>query len=282
MLHISIVISTHNNFTYKNGCLESVILAINNQININFETIIVDTASDEKNIKFLQRLHKKNPKIKVIYSIINNVSVGRNIGAKAANSELILFLDDDVLLPEKDILEQLVKQAKNKEYGLSATRLWTFKGWYQKNKKFLNEKITQKACDYAIPTSEPNPEVRRKKNDRHLIRTYIGNFGFIKKSALIDVGYWDEYYEGYGREDNAMAFKLYMKYGKPAILEELCVIHVWHEIAKEKYEQLEKNKKIFDRLLKENRIEKFHIGRILYNKDDVVEFIDRNQVNPST
>jgi lysozyme family protein len=63
-----------------------------------------------------------------------------------------------------------------------------------------------------------------------------------------------------------------MKYGRPAILDDLCVVHIWHEISKTNYKQLEENKNIYNHILKENGIKNFHTGRILYNESDVIEF----------
>ena len=271
-MYISIVIITHNNFTSKDGCLESVVLSLKNQINVNYEIIVVDNLSDATNIRYLQTLQKKYPEVRIVYNSENNISIGRNIGAKYANYELILFMDDDILLPKKDILECLLKSARNSEYGFSAIRLWTPEGWYEKNKGILNKRIMDSVQDYKIKASEPLPEIRRKKNNRHLIRTYIGNFGFIRKSALVDVGYWDEAYKGYGIEDDTMVFKLYMKYQRPVLLNEICVIHIWHRIKEQNYVQLSENRKIYDNLLKKYGVKKFHTGRLLYNENKVVEF----------
>jgi len=274
-LNISIVIITYNNLTLKNGCLESVILSLYNQINVSYEIIIVDNSSNKKNIKYLQKLQKKYITLHVIYNSVNNISMGRNIGAKNANYELILFMDDDIILPQKNILEKMIVNATNKEYGFSAIRLWTPEDWYKKNKRLLNRKIRKKVHNYDIQASEPLPEIRRKNNNRHLIRTYIGNFGFIKKNALIEVGYWDECYKGYGVEDDAMVFKLYLKYHRPVILNNICVIHIWHNIKDHNYKQLNENKKIYDSLLKKHGIDNFHIGRLLYNESNVIEFTNQ-------
>ena len=130
------------------------------------------------------------------------------------------------------------------------------------------------ADSYDIITKIPDPIVRGKKNNRHLIRTYIGNFGFVRKDVLKDVGMWNEDYLGYGVEDDTMAFKLYMKYGRPLIFKDLSVVHVWHNIKEKNYIELETNRKKFEEILNKNKVKVFHVGRILYEEDDVIEWIE--------
>lgn len=272
-MNFSIVIITHNNFSMKSGCIETVLLSIERQRKINCEIIVVDNDSTNQDKKKLRVLSLKHPNVKFLFNFQNNISKGRNLGALSAKYDYIIFMDDDTILNDNLTLASMQNMIKDHLYGYSATRLWTVEGWYENNKDKIHEKILKNTTNYAIITTEPKPEVRRKKNNRHLVRTYIGNFGFIKKEALKNVGMWNEDYCGYGVEDDTMAFKLYMKYGRPLILNGISVIHVWHEINKKNYLELNANKNKFDLLLKNNGVKIFHVGRILYEEENVIEWI---------
>lgn len=271
-MKLSVVIITHNNFSEKNGCIETVLLSILHQKNINAEIVVVDNNSKVSDQIKLKNLVDHFDKVKLIYNPINNISKGRNLGAENANSNYIIYMDDDMILNNNLILYNLSKLIGDHVYGYSATRLWTQECWYENHKEEINKNILKNADTYDIITKIPDPVVRGKKNNRHLIRTYIGNFGFVRKDALKDVGMWNEDYSGYGVEDDTMAFNLYIKFGRPLILKELSVVHVWHNIKEKNYIELEANKKKFEDILNKNKVKVFHVGRILYEEDDVIEW----------
>jgi glycosyltransferase involved in cell wall biosynthesis len=271
-MKLSVVIITHNNFSKKNGCIETVLLSILHQKNIDAEIVVVDNKSNISDQIKLKNLVDRFNKVKLIYNPINNISKGRNLGAENAKSDYIIYMDDDMILNNNLILYDLSKLIGNHVYGYSATRLWTQEGWYESHKEEINKNILKNTDSYDIITEIPDPIVRNKKNNRHLIRTYIGNFGFVRKDALKNVGMWNEDYLGYGVEDDTMAFNLYMKFGRPLILKELSVVHVWHNIKEKNYIELEANKKKFEDILNKNKVKVFHVGRILYEEDDVIEW----------
>lgn len=276
-MDISVILITYNNYTLKSGCIETVLLAIQNQICKSFEIIIVDNSSSEADTTKLKNFISsiECPKIKYISNEVNNISTSRNIGAKKAQSELLLFLDDDMLLSNPYILQTVINASNYAVYGLSAVRLWTKKDWYSQNKHFVDNLLRSKNFDdYSkmITSSQPDPKVRKKNNNRHLLRTYIGNFGFVKKEALINVGLWDEKIKGYGTEDDLLTFVLYMKYGNPFLMNDIQVYHIWHEISENNYVQLENNTKAYKEMLKQYNIREFHIGRLLYNENNIIEY----------
>ena len=277
---MTIVIITHNNYSYKNGCIESVIYSLLNQVGIHFEIVVVDNCSNEDNYLMLQQFIDSlnvSFSIKLIRNSVNNISKGRNLGIQNATTDLIVFMDDDIVLIEKDTLGRVKLLSNKYSYGYSAIRLWTPENWYESNKDGLELRLTQNEENYEIQTVVPEPSVREKKINRHLIRTYIGNFGFAHKEVLVQVGFWDEFYTGYGIEDDTMALKLFIQYGRPALLNNISVVHIWHKISKDNYNQLSENKTIFDQILRKNGIKCFHVGRLLYDEDHVIDYLDENR-----
>lgn len=189
---ISVIIVTHNNYGLKNGCIESVILSLLVQKNIELEIIVVDNASSDEDVEQLENyiFSLKNKSIVLVKNVINNISSGRNLGAKFASGNVLVYMDDDMILPNKNIIFRLGEFAANHIYGYAAVRQWTEENWYNRNKNEVNELLISDDDEICIRVSRPNPEIRRKKIDRHLIRTYIGNFGFIRKEALTNIGFW--------------------------------------------------------------------------------------------
>lgn len=276
VMSISVIIITHNNYAQKNGCVESVILSVLFQEFGEYEIIVVDNDSDqedsEKLLKFISIYCNKVP-IKFLKNPHNNISTGRNIGYKAAKYELILYIDDDVIVTDKYALQIVSHLAKDNTYGYSATRQWLKEGWFENNKDEIERAFINRDEEFVFKLAEPDPNVRKKKNNRHLLRTYIGNFGFILKDSLIEVGGWDENYRGYGCEDDDLALRLYLRYGRPSILKKITVTHVWHKISEINYEQLETNERIYRNKLVNLGISIFHVGRLMYEEEGIIDYM---------
>lgn len=115
-LKLSVVITTRNRASDLKGCLES--LSNSSGLTYDFEVIVVDDASTDatsqmspeefpiRNLSFLRN------------STQSMMVRTRNKGARAANGELVLFVDDDNILAP-DMIEKLVGFADNHpDYGI--------------------------------------------------------------------------------------------------------------------------------------------------------------------
>ncbi len=113
-MQVAVIIATMNREKELKRCIDS----ISSQTVLPKELIIVDDGNlNQKNIKEMipdeigYKYHKKDKP---------SVSASRNIGAKLAGSEIVLFLDDDVVL-EPNYIEELMnvfENDKKKEIGV--------------------------------------------------------------------------------------------------------------------------------------------------------------------
>lgn len=103
---VSIIIPTYNRKNELLGCLDSVYRSSYN----NIETIVVDNASIDGTTKLVRKLY---PQTEIIELDRNTgVTGGRNVGAKIAKGDFILFLDSDVII-DKLMIDALVKVMLN-------------------------------------------------------------------------------------------------------------------------------------------------------------------------
>ena len=93
---VSIIITYYNLWKYIHDCVFSIL----NQEYKNFEIIIVNDNSDEKNFKILKKISAKN--LKIINLEKNKGQLGAFLeGLKIAQGEFICTVDaDDILLPD--------------------------------------------------------------------------------------------------------------------------------------------------------------------------------------
>ena len=101
---ISVVIVSHNRVSY----IRPLLLSLANQSRPPDEVVIVDDASKEPIVKHItdivDLLQKKSVKVKV-YRTVREIGLGaaRSLGAKLAQGDIIVFLDDDVILGSNTI-----------------------------------------------------------------------------------------------------------------------------------------------------------------------------------
>jgi len=106
---ISIIIPTFNEEKFLPNLLES----IRRQTFRKYEIIIADNFSKDKTREIAKRFGCK---------IVDGglPAVGRNNGARAAKYNLLLFLDADVELRDKDFLKKLVRKYQKKHFDLAS------------------------------------------------------------------------------------------------------------------------------------------------------------------
>lgn len=95
---ISLVICTYNRCKYLPAAFESIVLQ---QVSKdNYELIVVDNASSDDTSTIVRNFIQSNPQITCRYVFEENkgLSFARNRGIKEAKTEIIAYVDDDVML----------------------------------------------------------------------------------------------------------------------------------------------------------------------------------------
>jgi glycosyltransferase involved in cell wall biosynthesis len=121
MMKVSIIVPALNEERYIGQCLES----IKKQTYKNYEIIVVNSGKDNT-AKIARRYTKK-----VINRKTNGPAAARNIGAKAARGDILVFADADVRFG-RDFLKRIVKKF-NKDLGGA---IFMLKFYDAKNKTF--------------------------------------------------------------------------------------------------------------------------------------------------
>lgn len=90
-LPFSIIIPTLNEEKF----LPRLLTSLKNQTDKDFEVIVVDGGSTDKTIQKAKKYEKFLPSLTIISSEKQNVSYQRNLGAKIAKGDYLIFLDAD-------------------------------------------------------------------------------------------------------------------------------------------------------------------------------------------
>jgi glycosyltransferase involved in cell wall biosynthesis len=61
----------------------------------------------------------------------NNISYARNLGVKKGDSDIILFMDDDVVIGHNNYFSRIVEIMKHNDFCCGARRFWTTTEWHK-------------------------------------------------------------------------------------------------------------------------------------------------------
>ncbi|MEM9001909.1 MAG: glycosyltransferase [Cyanobacteria bacterium P01_F01_bin.86] len=87
---ISAIICTHNRDDYLGAAIDSLLT----QDHADYEVIVVDNASTDNTRKIVEA-RLSEPRLQYVYEATLGLSVARNAGAKAAQGDILAYLDDD-------------------------------------------------------------------------------------------------------------------------------------------------------------------------------------------
>lgn len=132
---ISIIIPVYNAQEYIAECLNSIC----KQIYSNFEVIVIDDASTDKTLDEINKIIKKDNRIKLFKNEKNmGCAYSRNLGLQMYKGEFITYVDADDVITE-DYLEKLYDNIKKFNADISICQHKKF----IKNKKILENNFNK-------------------------------------------------------------------------------------------------------------------------------------------
>lgn len=115
---VSVVIPAYNEATYIDRLLE----ALSKQNFESFEVIVSDASSGDGTDKVAADF-KSQLDIRLVSSPPRGPGAGRNIGAKAARGDWLLFLDADVDITDRDFIKKLLEHTKSNNWDTSSAKM---------------------------------------------------------------------------------------------------------------------------------------------------------------
>ena len=128
-MKVSVIIPTFNEERVIGNCLNS----LGKQSFKDLEIIVVDDGSKDKTLQVLSELRVMSDELRIIEQDHVGVGVARNLGAKSANGEILVFVDADMEF-EPDFIEKLVDPIisgqvigtfSKEEYVLNKDNVWS-------------------------------------------------------------------------------------------------------------------------------------------------------------
>jgi glycosyltransferase involved in cell wall biosynthesis len=278
---VSCIVLAHDSQIDKADCVLHTLRSIFNQDYSNIELIFVEN-SHNKSVRLISAINngikcwnrKINPlEIKIINNK-NSLDMGssRNIGAKRSSGDILVFIDDDTIILEKNAFSRIVSLARKYDSGYGAKRLWTKGNLFQKNSKKILEELCLEKFSLVKRIVGPPPVMIRGSYQSQLLlsNTFITNFGFCTREKFFSIGSYPSY-KGRGFHDDCLMYKLFKSNAKTILLDDMTVVHVNHTI---NYRPGENIDEYFYDLITDGYYW-FHVEKIFkrknYSKDKILE-----------
>ena len=216
-MKISVIVTVYNRFEYARNILKCLI----NQTYPIYELIFADDGSNGNLLEAVEDLIPKcNFKIKHVYQedFGFRLARSRNNATRVSEGEFLMFLDQDVIFPNK-FIEQIVSKAKS---GRLVYCKPVMSNSTQKNKlQDLMEIDENYSTLYKVIDTEQK-KLKRKvyKKDKFYNFLYLlklrdrgaklsGMFFSLYKEDFMKINGFDENYEGWGYEDDDFCNRLF-------------------------------------------------------------------------
>lgn len=171
-----------------------------------------------------------------------NISYARNIGVQESSSEIIVFMDDDVILGGNDYFKRIISIMEQSDFCCGAFRYWTNTEWHKYLS--LNYQMNHNLMILKSKSFLPQSIERSSGNLNCSEYSYIGNLGAIKRNVFNAIGGFDEDYEGWLYQDTDLMMRLCYHNHIYEILSYtgMFCYHLAHAADKQLYRKINKDK----------------------------------------
>lgn len=238
-MKVSVVVTTFNRSLQLRRGISTL---LNQPTKVPYEIIIVDDGSQDDTKMMVRALTEvgksKGVEVKYIYLDYPQHRIScypKNVGIRQADGNVLVFCESELLHVNRT-LDQLV--GKLEEFPASipvVTQIWTmgeliYKALSEEDfrdpQRILHHRHAQLTTSSNMNnTNAPNADwgITGSKN------CVTGAFFACWKKDMVEIGGWDESFEGFGFDD----FDLFMRfglYGRPLLhCNDIIIVHQWHE-----------------------------------------------------
>lgn len=242
-MEIDVVIPTANNITEKKFSLYYTIRSVLAQSVQPKNIIIVVNSTNSDNI--FEKIKEEFGKTVVILDgtkMQNNISFARNVGAQYGGSEIILFMDDDVVIANNDSLFKISQKMQSLDFYCAAHRFWTNTNWEKMLRRDYTLNHIQHILTYKTFLPKSIERLTGKQNFHEY--SFIGHFGAITRSVFNEIGAFDENYLGWSYQDTDLMMRLCKANYRHGLmyLDGISVFHLSHGVDKSKSTISNKNR----------------------------------------
>jgi len=191
MVELSVVIPTYNRLHELREVVPT--LLAQDLPHDRYELLVCDSNSTDGTAEYLAGVSVEHPQVRHLPGNYTGRAAARNAGIEAAQGEIVLFNDSDILA-SPDLLS--VHLQRHRERDKIAVV-----GWEVQVKDLADYAYKR---DHAEERGHLHPPTRKKLSWLYFL---TGNAS-VRRADLLEVGCFDESFTGYGHEDLELGYRL--------------------------------------------------------------------------
>ncbi len=232
-LSYGVAIPTGDSFEKKGGSIRHTLCSVLNQTLKPNVISIVSNGTENEHVKIIEFINslQTDINIKILHVVGSNRPKSRNLAVDVMqNEDFLVFLDDDTVVSETTLIHNLILKIieEKVDFFYGAQRLWTTpRGWFEENSEPILEEVRKGDCTLLKKnaTSDMNIIGRTENEAAALNRSFIANFGIVKRKIFSKVGGFDNELDLF--DDDMLTFRL-ANIGKGISTLKASVFHVNH------------------------------------------------------
>lgn len=228
IIKYSVIVPTHESHTAKRRSIEIVLRQLHRFCRDDAEIIVVDANSKDSTRTFLAA-ERSSGRISLVASPVRlSRAAARNIGAKRARGDWLLFMDDDCLLTHP-IFPVLDRSLRDGAFACGALRRWLRPDWSPDE---LIALIEGRDPELLIKQTFVPKGIDRIAGQLDLSDcSFLTHFGLIERKRFEALGGFDEGFCGWGHEDLDLMVRSYAENERFVNLRSsIEVVHLTHPI----------------------------------------------------
>lgn len=222
---LTAIIPTHNNLTWKQGCLANVLDMIERASSVVEETIVVDNASTDETRQCYGSSPRENVRV-IVCDVQNNRAAARNAAARRAKTDFLVFLDDDTLVDPARMIA-LAGNVNQQTFYTCATRRY-FPLGAPRSAIGTATKTGQLQALTNWCTRVTGGDSLLSPSQKTQMFSSVSNFSIIPRKLFEAVGGFNESFEGWGMEDTELLARLIHTAPLSNLFGSMNVVHIDH------------------------------------------------------
>jgi GT2 family glycosyltransferase len=195
---VSVVVSNHNGC--RIGILPHCLGSIFRLDYPRFEVLVVDNASDDESVEFLEKYFSRQ-QVRIVKNLENNYSKGLNMGAREAKGEFIAYFNNDTEVDSHYLKEIVRAFQQESNVGLAQGKLLSF------HDRTRIDSVGETMDLFGNPVSIGGGKLDYPGKEPLDILSASGSACICRRSALEEAGYYDERYHIF-YEDMDLALRM--------------------------------------------------------------------------
>lgn len=239
----SVIIPTIKDIVESHSSIVYTVRSILDQSVPADKIIIVSRENNTSTNEELLRRFENQIQLVTYPSDIMNISYSRNLGASYAESDNLVFMDDDIVLGEYNVAEITNRVLLHYDFCCGAKRLWSPMNWGEYLDELYSIEHARRILQAVsfCPCSVNRSSARNVRSYHNY--SYIGNFGAIKRTVFEAIQGFDESYIGWIAGDTDLMMRLcYNKFSYHILANSgVKVYHLSHPVNKEANKENNRN-----------------------------------------